>query len=174
MYLIPSPPTHLQHIISSTRQRTNAFIASADRTMRSLVDHIILVESRVEGTVKSLKARDERLMPGALYVGIIGLSGSIIARNRALPIRFLTPIVFLVTSASVLLPRTTRNVGDLVYDYESRVPELKRAHDSVRQGMARSLWKAGEVVEEAEHLLDGAVQGSKDAFEKGSGIKLPK
>lgn len=33
-------------------------------------------------TIKEIVAQDERLMPGALYISVAGLAGTIIARNR--------------------------------------------------------------------------------------------
>lgn len=173
MYLIPEQPTQLQSRISVLRKRASNVIAQGDELMRNAVDRVIAIEHRVERTVKSLKPRHETLLPGAIYVSIIGLSGSIISRNRMFPIRFATPLLFFVVAGKVFLPETSGNVGDLIYSWESRVPEVQKWHDLTRSHVAMGLWKAGEVVEDAEHMIDGAVKGSKEAFEKNSGIKLP-
>lgn len=174
MYLIPEPPTQLETQISGVRKQAASIIQQGDAFMRSAVDHVVAAEHHIERTVKSLKPRHETLLPGAIYVSVIGLSGSILSRNRAFPVRFLTPLLFFVVSSRLILPETSRNVGDLIYSWESRVPEVKKWHDFTRSHIAMGLWKAGEVVEDAEHMIDGAVKGSKDAFEKNSGIKLPK
>lgn len=151
-------------------------IDHADMAARAAVDKVVATEYAIEHTIKSLAPKNgmETLLPGAIYVSIIGLSGSIIARNRALPIRFITPLLLFTVSARLILPETSRNVGNLIYELESKVPAVKQVHDETRSKVAAGLWKAGEVVEDAEHILDGAVQGSKDVFEKTSGIKLPK
>lgn len=149
-------------------------IEHADMAARAAVDKVVSAERAIERTVKSLAPQHERLIPGAIYVAVIGLSGSIVARNRALPIRFLTPLALFALSARLILPETYGKVGNLVYTWEAHLPPVRKAHDETRERIAAGLWKAGEVVEDAEHLLDGAVQGSKEAFEKTSGIKLPK
>lgn len=149
-------------------------IDHADMAAKAAVDKVISAEHSVERTIKRLKPKEERLLPGAIYVAVIGLSGSIISRNRALPIRFLTPLLLFTVSSTLILPETSRNVGNLIYEWESKVPQVKEFHDVTRTKVVAGLWKAGEAVEDAEHLIDGAVQGSKDVFEKNSGIKLPK
>lgn len=174
MYLVPEEASPLQRHISGARKQAASAIQQGDAMMRSAVDHVIMAEHRVERTLKSLKPKQEALIPGGIYVAIIGLSGSIISRNRAFPLRFLTPLLFFVVSSKVILPETSSNVGDLIYSWESRVPEVKKWHDFTRSHVAMGIWKAGEVVEDAEHMIDGAVKGSKEVFEKSSGIKLPK
>lgn len=174
MYLIPEKPSALQRHISSLRRQATSILYQGDALMRSAVDHVVMAENKVEATVKSLRPTHETVLPGALYVAVSGLTGSIIARNRALPIRFITPVLLFVVSSKIFIPETAANVGNLIYSWESKVPEVKKWHDFTRSHVAMGLWKAGEVVEDAEHLIDGAVQGSREAFEKNSGIKLPK
>jgi MICOS complex subunit MIC26 len=60
--------------------------------MTNLVDTWIGVEKEVETTLKEVAPKgEETILPGAIYVGIAGMAGSILARNRT----FLT---FVLTS----------------------------------------------------------------------------
>ncbi|CCG84489.1 protein of unknown function [Taphrina deformans PYCC 5710] len=174
MYLIPEQPSQLQQNISGARRATGSALQQADAHLRYAVDQVVATEHKIERTIKSLRPKNETLLPGAIYVAVIGLSGSIVSRNRAFPLRFLTPLLFFVVSSKIILPETSANVGDLIYSWEAKVPEVKKWHDFTTSHVAMGLYKAGEVVEDAEHMIDGAVKGSKDVFEKNSGIKLPK
>jgi len=47
------------------------------------VDKWIGIEKQVESTLKEISPKgDETILPGAIYVGLAGMAGSIIARNR--------------------------------------------------------------------------------------------
>lgn len=172
MYLVPEPASQLQRNIKKARTYVTDRFRRADEVMRGTVDHIIMFERTAERTLKQLRPRDEALMPGALYVGVSTLFSSILTRNRALPIRFLTPVLFFVGSGKLFLPHLTRNVGDFAYAQEARVPEVRRVHDQLRGQVARGLWVAGQKVEDAEHFVDGAVENTRSAFERTSGLKV--
>jgi Apolipoprotein O len=44
------------------------------------------VEKNVESTIKEVAPKgEETVIPGAIYVGIAGMGGSILARNRIFP-----------------------------------------------------------------------------------------
>lgn len=95
-------------------------------------------EFRIANTIRSLApAPDsgERLLPGAIYVGVSGMGGSILARNRGLLLRAATPVGISTVAAYALLPVTMRNVGQLVFEYERRVPGLAEKHVAARERM---------------------------------------
>lgn len=95
-------------------------------------------ENTFTSTIASLappKESNEKLLPGSIYVLVAAMAGSIISRNRNIFLRFLTPVVTGVTAAHYLVPRTTRNVGDLVWRYEERFPVVRDNHLRVREGV---------------------------------------
>lgn len=107
----------------------------------------------------------ERLMPGALYVLVAAMSGSILTRNRNILLRATVPFAVGVGAAWVVLPVTTRNVADLVWRYEERVPLIKENHLRVR-GAAIQGWK--EIRERSERVKgwsDEMVREGREAVE---------
>lgn len=50
-----------------------------------MVDKWIGIEREVESTLKEVAPKgDETIIPGAIYVGVAGMGGSILARNRTI------------------------------------------------------------------------------------------
>jgi len=55
--------------------------------VEAVVDKWIGVEKQVEKTIHAVAPKgEETIIPGAIYVGIAGMGGSILARNRTYPI----------------------------------------------------------------------------------------
>lgn len=79
--------------------------------------------------VKALIAPDEPLTPALLYVGVASLSGSILARNRAVFTRALLPPALLLLSFNYFLPRTAQNVAAYAGALEEQhFPALAQKH----------------------------------------------
>lgn len=53
-------------------------------------------------------------------LGIGTLTGSIVSRNRAWPLRWITPLAFLGLSAAQFTPRTARNLNAYVCELQDR------------------------------------------------------
>lgn len=117
--------------------------------------------------------KDESLNPGLIYVLIAGLTGSVLARPRSLPIRFLAPPLFVVASAPYFLPKTSANVRAYLSDTEDRlVPEFAASHDRINAAVSMH-WemlkdRLGRAGEEAQSLSRRAVRGVEDA----TGLKV--
>ena len=85
----------------------------------------------VTGRVKSLIPPDENLTPGALYVGVAALTGSVLARQRGLFLRFLLPPTLFVLSMNHFLPKTTQNISDYVMSLEREyAPGFAHTHET--------------------------------------------
>jgi MICOS complex subunit MIC26 len=81
--LIREDPTPLESGIRDTRRQIFHVYSTAKNTILDGVDKWIGVERKVERTLKEIAPKgEETLLPGAVYVGIAGMGGSIIARNR--------------------------------------------------------------------------------------------
>ncbi|KAL9608317.1 MAG: hypothetical protein Q9167_006838 [Letrouitia subvulpina] len=82
----------------------------------------------------------EHIMPGALYVLVAAMSASIATRNRNIPLRATVPFGVGLGAAWLLLPVTMRNIGDLAWKYEEKVPVLAENHVRIR-GATTEGWK---------------------------------
>lgn len=104
---------------------------------------VLTQERSFTSTIASLappRESNERIMPGALYVLVAAMSGSILTRNRNILLRATVPFAVGVGAAWVVLPLTTRNVADLVWTYEEKAPLIAENHMRVR-GAAIEGWK---------------------------------
>jgi len=71
-------------------------------------------------------------------------------------IRGLTPVVTGIAASWYFLPETTRNVADLTWKYEQKVPEIANAHLKTR-----------EVLEDAWHMVEGSTREGRRLVEGG-------
>ncbi|KAJ7493867.1 apolipo protein O-domain-containing protein [Mycena latifolia] len=165
--LLDTPSALEVHIGTARRAATNRY-REAHAHVQGLVSRWIGVENRVEHRIKALLPPDERLVPGALYAAIAFLAGSILARRRSLPLRFIAPPALGLGAAAYFLPRTSANVRAYLSDLEDHyTPELARVHETgkahtlmtyerVRESAAGARAKAGEGVMKAVEGLQGA------------------
>ncbi len=104
-------------------------------------------------------------MPGALYVLVAAMTGSIISRNRNILLRATVPFAVGLGAAWIVLPFTMRNVGDLVWKYEEKVPVISINHMRIR-GAAEEGWRQAKIREEAtKKWFDARVGESREAVE---------
>ena len=108
-------------------------------------------------------------MPGALYVLVSAMAGSIVTRNRNILLRASVPVAVGIGAGWVVLPYTMANVAELVWGFEKRVPVVAENHLRVR-GAVEEGWKqatvhgelAGrwseEMVREAREAVEGWVR----------------
>lgn len=93
------------------------------------------MENAFTNTVASLAPSPEsgeRLLPGGVYVVVSAMAGSIVSRNRGIILRSATPLAFGTVAAWTLLPVTMRNVSDLAWEYEKKVPVVADNHLKAR------------------------------------------
>ncbi|KAF2760860.1 hypothetical protein EJ05DRAFT_244208 [Pseudovirgaria hyperparasitica] len=165
-------PTPTDRLASQIRRARLAAHASAQRTEDALDDALssaMNTERSVAGTIASLappKGSGERLLPGSIYVLVAAMAGSIVSRNRNILLRFSVPAAVGLGAAYTILPLTMRNVGDLVWSWEEKYPELARRHVQVKERVER-VWETGKahsqmtvgMVEEKVGEARGAVEG---------------
>lgn len=71
----------------------------------------------------------EPVLPNLIYILTSTLTGSILVNRRALPLRFVTPIVFAAVSTSYFMPRTYDTLSDKLTRFEKeKTPALFLAH----------------------------------------------
>lgn len=113
--------------------------------MNNALTETLRLEHSFTSTIRSLappKESGERVFPGALYVLVASMAGSIITRNRNILLRASVPAAVGIGAAYAVLPLTMQNVGDLVWKYESRYPVLADAHLRTKERVAR-FWETG-------------------------------
>ena len=165
----PTPTDRLAGQIRLARLWLYARAASAENQVDHLLTRAFDAEASVAGTLSSLAPppeSGERLMPGAVYVLVSSMAGSIFVRNRNVLLRAAGPLGFGVAAAWALLPVTMGNVSSLLWEYERRFPAVADAHLRTREGIERGVRFAKvharlgvEKVEETVHDAREAVEG---------------
>ena len=114
----------------------------------------------------------EQLLPGAIYVLVATMAGSIVSRNRNILIRATFPLAVGITAGWVLIPVTMQNIADLSWEYEKKVPMVAETHAQIR-GFTREAWRqtkvhaqavtrwADETAGESRQTLEGWVRNGK-------------
>ncbi|KAH7105171.1 apolipo protein O-domain-containing protein [Auriculariales sp. MPI-PUGE-AT-0066] len=131
--LLEPDPSRLELEIRNVRLViTDKFIETRSAVQQS-VERWIGVEQHVESASNQVvQAKDESITPGILYVGVAGLTGSILARGRVFPVRFLLPPALFIGAMPYFLPRTTANISAWLSQLEhAYVPEFAKQHDAV-------------------------------------------
>ncbi|KAI4140597.1 MAG: hypothetical protein L6R39_005730 [Caloplaca ligustica] len=139
----PTPTDRLARQIRRARLTLHGYSSAGEARFNNFMSLLLTQERSFTSTIASLAPppeTHERLMPGALYVLVAAMSGSIVTRNRNILLRATVPFAVGVGAAWVVLPVTTRNVADLVWKYEERVPLIAENHLRVR-GAAVQGWR---------------------------------
>jgi len=129
--LIEAPHPLAAHI-KVAREHTTDALSGVRAQVESVVDKWVGFERRVEREVKSVLPKDEPLTPGILYIGVAGLAGSVIARNRNIVARLILPPALFLAASPYFLPKTSHNVRQYLARIEdAHFPELARQHDEL-------------------------------------------
>lgn len=107
----------------------------------------------------------ERLIPGSLYVLVAAMTGSIVSRNRNILLRATVPAAIGLGAAWVILPLTMRNVGDLVWTYEEKMPLLSLNHLRVRGAAEEAVKQSKSAYTRVRGAIEQGVTESREAVE---------
>uniref|UniRef100_A0A060TI17 MICOS complex subunit n=1 Tax=Blastobotrys adeninivorans TaxID=409370 RepID=A0A060TI17_BLAAD len=130
-------------------------------------------EKSVTDTIAELKSDKEDFLPGGIYVLVSALSGSILARNRGLALRTVTPLVFGAGAFAYFLPNTFQNTRGLAWRYEQRAPALAEYHVKTQEqleGLAKSVDSA---VDDGMKALEDGVHKTRQFIADSTGLQLP-
>ncbi|GAA5857553.1 hypothetical protein JCM5353_007693 [Sporobolomyces roseus] len=90
-------------------------------------------ERRAEDSVQHVVSSKDQLNPGAMYVAIATLAGSILGRNRNILVRAALPPAFLLISLDYFLPHTATNVWSKLKAVEAaHFPQTRDAREKIR------------------------------------------
>lgn len=105
-------------------------------------------------------------MPGALYVLVAAMAGSIVSRNRNVLLRATVPFAVGLGAAWVVLPVTMGNVSELVWRYEEMAPVVAINHLRIR-GAVEEGWRQVRVRgEEGRKWSDERVREGREVVER--------
>lgn len=146
----------------------HAHVAAAEDKVNRLMKNVLDLESSFTSTVASLapsKESGEKLMPGAVYVLVGAMAGSIVSRNRNIVLRATIPLAVGVGAGWVVLPVTMRNVSDLLWQYEKRFPVIADGHIRAREGIEKAWYMARVHTQLAADTVDEKIGASREAVE---------
>ncbi|EAU33148.1 conserved hypothetical protein [Aspergillus terreus NIH2624] len=141
----PTPTDILTAQVRQARLFLYSHSLAAENCFNDWLSRALHIENAFTNTIASLAPSPEsgeRLMPDGVYVIVSAMAGSIVARNRGIVLRTLSPLAFGTVAAWTLLPVTMRNVSDLVWEYEKKVPALADNHLLLRE-KAEHIWTTG-------------------------------
>ncbi len=136
----PTPTDQLAVQIGKARLALYRYAVAAEDKVNDTMDRAFDLEQSFTTTLASLapaRTSGEKLMPGAIYVLVAAMAGSIVTRNRNVLLRAAVPLAFGVGAGWAVLPVTMRNVGDLAWRYEQRVPVVRDTHLQIREGLEK-------------------------------------
>jgi MICOS complex subunit MIC26 len=147
----PTPTDRLAVHVSRARLALYSASLSLEESFNSFMTKTLHLENNITNTVASLappKESGEQLMPGLIYVLVTTMAGSIVSRNRGIILRGATPLAAGVAAGWYFIPVTMRNVGDLVWTWEEKVPVVAEGHLKTR-GFVEDAWRQSKIHGEA-------------------------
>lgn len=164
----PTPTDRLAAQIGKTRMFLYSHVAAAEDKVNEAMDSALGLEASFTSTIASLAPppqSGEKLMPGALYVLVAAMTGSIVSRNRNILLRASVPLAVGVGAGWIVLPITMRNVSELLWKYEQKFPVIADTHIRTREGIQKA-WRMAKIhSEQAVNIVDDKVSSGRDAVE---------
>lgn len=128
--------------IGNARLFLYKYALASETKLNEVMDSAFHLEQSFTNTIASLAPSaesGEKLMPGAIYVLVAAMAGSILSRNRNIILRASFPLALGVGAGWVVLPVTMRNISDLAWQFEQKAPVVAQTHLQVREGIEKGL-----------------------------------
>ncbi|KAI5465880.1 apolipo protein O-domain-containing protein [Mariannaea sp. PMI_226] len=138
----PTPTDRLAVHIGKVRLALYEYAVTAENKVNETMDKAFNLEQSFTSTIASLapsRESGEQLMPGAIYVLVAAMAGSILTRNRGVFLRATLPLALGIGAGWTVIPITMRNASDLAWKYEQRFPVIAESHIRLRDGILRSI-----------------------------------
>lgn len=169
---VTAHPTPTDRLATQVR-RCRIFVynnaKAAEDGVNGLMSAFLAKEQNFTSTIASLAPSPqtgERIMPGALYVLVASMAGSIISRNRNILLRATTPAAVGLGAAYVVLPYTMKNVGDLMWSFEEKSEFVAVNHLRIRGALIEG-WKQAKIrSERTREWSEEVVKGSRETIER--------
>jgi MICOS complex subunit MIC26 len=115
----------------------------------------------------------EPLFPGALWVGIAALSGSILAPKRSIIRRIIYPPAWGFLAALYFLPLTTSNVGKYIVELEDRyIPSVAKRQKELAAQLRAGLADGRERTKKLRGDFAGQVDRFTGMVRERTGLKV--
>ncbi|KAI8098588.1 apolipo protein O-domain-containing protein [Halteromyces radiatus] len=133
--IVIESPTKLEEHVAYAQKYANDALDEGKAHVDTFHNHVQSIENDIRGTINEIIAKDEDILPNAMYIGVAALAGTIIARNRNIVLRFLTSTALATGASFYLLPKTTHNLGVQLEKLERKYPELGKVHTSINEAI---------------------------------------
>ena len=164
----PSPTDRLAFQVGKARLFLYKCAVATEDKVNETVDSAFHLEQSFTNTVASLappRESSERLMPGAIYVLVAAMAGSIVTRNRNILLRATVPLALGIGAGWTVLPVTMRNVSELAWKYEQRFPAVAESHIKLREGIQKGVSFAKVHKEVSVRYVDEKVTDAREVVE---------
>lgn len=171
--IMPTPTSTVTDRLAHQIRRSRLFLYDravvVEDKLNQLMSSFFDLETSFTNTIAGLappKESGEQLMPGVIYVLVAAMAGSITTRSRNIFIRATFPAAVGIGASWLLLPITTRNVADLVWRYEQRVPRIRENHLLLRQAFDDAWTKADKTSDKLVRTIDETVHRGREKLEE--------
>ncbi|KAF1984157.1 hypothetical protein K402DRAFT_396090 [Aulographum hederae CBS 113979] len=169
-----TPTDTLATYIRSARLQTHKAALQAEDAVNDFMNKTMAVEHDISSTIASLapgRETGEKLLPGSIYVLVAAMAGSIVTRRSNILFRVVVPPAAGIGAMYVVLPHTRQNVGNLIWEWEKKWPQLANTHMQaqertekfVQTGIAHTKMSVGMV----EDYVRGGREAAQDWLRKG-------
>ncbi|KAL2435584.1 hypothetical protein ABEF95_005708 [Exophiala dermatitidis] len=143
----PTPTDRLTEQVKRARLFLYEKSLAAENGVNEFLTWAFQKETNFTSTIASLAPAPEtgeQLLPGAIYVLVATMAGSIVTRNRGIVLRATFPLAVGITAGWLLIPVTMRNTSNLIWEYEKRVPAIRDTHERI-SGLVQDVWRQARV-----------------------------
>ncbi|KAF3360621.1 hypothetical protein VdG1_01581 [Verticillium dahliae VDG1] len=164
----PTPTDRLAVQIGKARLSLYKVALGAEDAVNRTMDRAFNLEQSFTNTVASLappRESGEKLMPGAIYVLVAAMAGSIVPRRSNILFRATAPLALGIAAGWTVLPITTGNVANLAWKYEQRFPVVAESHLKFREGISRTISFAKVHSELGVHYVNEKVTDARETVE---------
>lgn len=164
----PTPTDRLAVHIGRARLALYEYAVGAENKVNETMDRAFNLEQSFTSTIASLapsRESGEQLMPGAIYVLVAAMAGSIITRNRSIVLRASVPLALGIGAGWTVIPVTMRNVSDLTWKYEQRFPVVAESHIRLRESILKGIDFAKAHSRVGVRYVDEKVTDAREAVE---------
>ncbi|KAK5949101.1 hypothetical protein OHC33_009842 [Knufia fluminis] len=162
----PTPTDRLEKQIRGVRLWLHDQAQFAEKQFNAGLTWAFRKETDFTNTIASLAPgpeTGEQLLPGLIYVLVATMAGSIVSRNRNILIKASFPAAVGITAGWMLIPVTMRNTGDLIWEYEKKVPAIADTHMTIA-GAAREAYR--QVRQRSQGTVEWADKSAINARKK--------
>lgn len=195
--LLESHVTPLEKKVHQFRLSAMEGYESLTSRFSGLTERWIEVERSIEQEVSKIvpPRTEEDVLPGAIYVGVATLAGSIMARNREwagkdwgnglclsadhvtcssgnILLRLLTPPTFLIGSSLYFLPKTSHRLSDYLESWSKNYPTLHTYHRQLLDSSSVLSNKTAELSTQVGGAIEERLHQGAQFVEDKTGLKV--